>query len=130
MSDTVARIAEFPNDDRYWVIRWIDTYEVVSGRTATPSVGVILIPTANNPALKNFRSSSFNFEEECQCRVHVGFIPLLILGSIFKNGIFVGRIEAETRTVTLRKNESPYQIPESVRPAPGSTSNPLTCMAI
>lgn len=24
----------------------------------------------------------------------------------------------------------PFLIPESVRPAPGSTSNPLTCMAI
>nr|WP_298522542.1 hypothetical protein [uncultured Halomonas sp.] len=117
MPDLVARIDAFPMDDRYWIVRWIDDYEVVYGRTATPSVGVRMYPSLTKPTRHDFLSP--NLEEERECRVHTGLIPLLTLGSIYKNGLLVGRVVAETRTITLREAEASYQILKAADELPG-----------
>lgn len=92
------RIAEFPTDGRLWWIRWVDGYSVQEGRTATPSVEVVLSPL--DVPLSGLRDLDLKaaFRDNSThepIRVFTGYIPRLAIGMVFQNGVEVGRLPLE-----------------------------------
>lgn len=95
----IANFEDFPHDGRHWMIRWVDGYHTYEGRTSTPSVGIKLCPVTSNPSKQEICKPA-NLEEEAFIRIHTGMVPLLVIGTIYKNGRLIGRANTETIDIT------------------------------
>lgn len=119
-----TRIKEFPNDGKLWFIRWVDKYAFPHLDTQTPSVTVYMSQlTINNIGDKwpaNTLRKDIVGESNQIVTVHVmtGIIPILRLGSIFRNGIQVGMLPS-------RNFELSMNLTQPLQKAKVSTSWPV-----
>ncbi|QID19370.1 hypothetical protein G3580_18165 [Nitrogeniibacter mangrovi] len=103
MPEPVDRIEEFPKDGRLWWITWVDGYSVPHGGTATPSVEVELTRLEANLEdlfrLDSRRTVKVELgatpPEHLIVRVLSGYVPRLVLGMVFKDGVEVGSLPME-----------------------------------
>ncbi len=130
------QIEGFPKDGRRWWIRAVDHVHTMHKSTATPSVEVLLskIPEELDQQLLESRSRKGPDQvalsreilkqaaSSAVCRVHVGTFPCLRIGSIFRDGVYNGRLPSIRRSFTLdlsepQKNLQTFDsVSESLRP--------------
>jgi len=107
MAGAVDRIEEFPKDGRLWWIRWVDHYQVPHRATATSSVEVLLEPldTSLGQLRKISLKSLFKSQDHAQqnpVRVLTGYIPRLVIGTVFQDGVEVGCLPLSTESFKIQ----------------------------
>ena len=103
------RIEGLPVDGRHWWIRWVDHVEVPSGGTASPGVHLLLsllLPDAYEDGFPSFEQEAARRATSRMCRVLAGAIAGLTIGTVFRDGVRVGRLEAEAVTMTFSFSET------------------------
>jgi len=98
------RIEGFPMDGRCWWVRWVDHIELPSGGTASPGVHVLLSPLPDQAGRNSFPSISDEGRRQSapqKCRVLAGAIPGLTIGTVFRDGVRAGKLEAKTISVAF-----------------------------
>lgn len=93
----VDRIEEFPKDGHLWWIRWVDHYQIPHKGTATASVEVLLEPLPvslgqlRDIELRPLFKEPDNSKQKT-IRVFSGYVPRLVIGTVFQDGVEVGTI--------------------------------------
>ena len=121
------RIKDFPQDGQLWWIRWVDDVRAPSGRTGSPGIFVLLslLKDGNLNRLPRIDEESRRAEHGSKISYAlVGSTPGLAIGTVFRDGVRVGRLEAEeTGLMTFDKAGSQSRImPAS---APSASAFPL-----
>ncbi|MEP7371698.1 MAG: hypothetical protein ABI659_05655 [Nitrosospira sp.] len=112
MSSGQEKILEFPDDDAFWLVKWIDEFRIPHLGTRSASVGVILqkLPFTKIQDLHALRAEDLlqilghrNKDQTVQVfrqkPVMPGILPLLYIGEIFHKKVKVG--ELPTRRARL-----------------------------
>ena len=92
------RIKDFPQDGGLWWVRWVDNVQIPAGGTGSPSISVMLCRLDDGTSLDRPPEIAIEGERsdvlQRVCRVLVGMIPGLTIGTVFRNGWRVGRLDA------------------------------------
>jgi len=107
--DCMDRIKGFPTDGQRWWVRWVDHVELPSGGTASPGIRVLLSRLPDNTGkghMPSFGMESRNRTAPKICSVLAGAIPGLTIGTVFRDGIRVGRLNAESISVAFEFGKS------------------------
>lgn len=113
-----------PDDDQLWVVKWIDEFSPWHGASRSPSILVRLqlLPFSDprllsrlqphdvarllgEPANRNRTRLETTGPRFKDCRVHVGALPLITVGRVYKNQEHVGDLPNEARTISLPRAE-------------------------
>lgn len=113
----MPQFEQFPDDDHYWLIKWIDGFRLPHLGTSSASVSVLLqkIPeqfhgtfrsasAAESAAILGKRSDELvEGEQFCQPqpRVHAGSLPALSIGAVYHRKTLVGRLPSSSLTLSL-----------------------------
>lgn len=96
----IPRIREFPSDGRFWRIDWFGGVERNPYVPSEPAVQVLLSPLRTPSSLSDTDPASvraINAQEQTTVLVGTGQLPLLCIGSLWKDGIcqshYAGREE-------------------------------------
>ncbi|MFM5814824.1 hypothetical protein ACET6Q_09865 [Aeromonas dhakensis] len=96
----IPRIKEFPSDGRFWRIDWFGGVERNPYVPSEPAVQVMLSPLRTPSSLSDTDPASvraINAQEQTTVLVGTGQLPLLCIGSLWKDGIcqshYAGREE-------------------------------------
>lgn len=96
----IPRIREFPSDGRFWRIDWFGGVERNPYVPSEPAVQVMLSPLRTPSSLSDTDPASvraINAQEQTTVLVGTGQLPLLCIGSLWKDGIcqshYAGREE-------------------------------------
>lgn len=96
----IPRIREFPSDGRFWRIDWFGGIERNPYVLSEPAVQVMLSPLRTPSSLSDTDPASvraINAQEQTTVLVGTGQLPLLCIGSLWKDGIcqshYAGREE-------------------------------------
>lgn len=96
----IPRIREFPSDGRFWRIDWFGGVERNPSIPSEPTIQVLLSPLRTYPSLSDTDPASvraINALEQTTILIGTGQLPLLCIGSIWKDGIcqphYAGREE-------------------------------------
>lgn len=111
------RIEEFPDDERWWVVRKIDGFEQGLGRSRTPGVKVMLSALAatsqaavERMTLDEIRHYVRGFKDGPKpdlhiARIHPTLLPLFGIGAVFHRRLYAGHLKTEARTITLTASD-------------------------
>ena len=105
----------FPQDDQYWRLDWLGTLE---RNPLVPSEPLI---QAKLTLLDSHGSSDSGVEKWIQ--VGAGFLPKLIIGSVWLNGICMGLNTAHMESVEFSDINIPYDIVEFMEAGRARTPN-------
>lgn len=87
----IPKIDEFPSDGRSWRVDWLGALEPNPDVTTEPFFQVLLTPFASSPyqlRAKKLSSISATNPDQCQLiRLGIGQLPLIEIGSIWKDGV-------------------------------------------
>lgn len=103
------RIKGFPTDGQRWWVRWVDHVELPSGGTASPGIRVLLSRLPDNTGkghMPSFGMESRNRTAPRICSVLAGAIPSLTIETVFRDGVRVGRLNADPIAVTFQSENS------------------------
>ncbi|WDV27318.1 hypothetical protein [Aeromonas caviae] len=96
----IPRIREFPSDGRFWRIDWFGGVERNPYVPSEPAIQVLLSPLRTPSSLSDTDPASvraINSQEQTTVLVGTGQLPLLCIGSLWKDGIcqshYAGREE-------------------------------------
>ena len=96
----IPRIKEFPSDGRFWRIDWFGGIERNPYVPSEPAIQVLLSPLRTPSSLSDTDPASvraINAQEQTTVLVGTGQLPLLCIGSLWKDGIcqshYAGREE-------------------------------------
>ncbi|AUU23758.1 hypothetical protein MC60_018540 [Aeromonas caviae] len=96
----IPRIREFPSDGRFWRIDWFGGVERNPYVPSEPAIQVLLSPLRTPSSLSDTDPASvwaINAQEQTTVLVGTGQLPLLCIGSLWKDGIcqshYAGREE-------------------------------------
>ncbi|WAF91667.1 hypothetical protein NRZ28_05400 [Aeromonas hydrophila] len=96
----IPRIREFPSDGRFWRIDWFGGVERNPYVPSEPAIQVLLSPLRTPSSLSDTDPASvraINAQEQTTVLVGTGQLPLLRIGSLWKDGIcqshYAGREE-------------------------------------
>jgi len=116
------KIKEFPDGEDYWLIKWIDEFQLAHLKTRSTSVGVILqklkakdvtelnsATTADVPSILG-KDVQENIPIFSTLRVLVGTLPLLQIGQIYKNGILAANLPTLTEILTWSKGDEDIEV--------------------
>lgn len=87
----IIEIAEFPHDDRLWRIDYLGAIKSKLQNNNNLQVEVILRPVSDSTKSdfsqfkQNGRENS-EWQQRYQCYVNIGVLPILTIGSLWKNG--------------------------------------------
>lgn len=86
-----VKIQEFPSDGRYWRVDWLGSIQKNLGITTELMIQVVISPYRLDPDVSFGRDLSdineTNLNEQRIIRVGIGQLPVISIGSIWKNGI-------------------------------------------
>ncbi|URD66873.1 hypothetical protein LNQ82_06530 [Conchiformibius steedae DSM 2580] len=87
----IIEIAEFPHDNRLWRIDYLSEITSKLQRNNNIMIEVILRPVsdATKADFSQFTQNgteNFEWQQRCQCNVNIGALPILTIGSLWKNG--------------------------------------------
>lgn len=87
----IPKIDEFPSDGRFWRVDWLGALEPNPEITTEPFIQVLITPFTSSPhQLRAKKLSSIratNPEQQRVIRLGIGQLPLIEIGSIWKDGI-------------------------------------------
>lgn len=125
-------IADFPDDDHLWMVKWIDEFSPYHYESRSPSVAVRLqrLPFSDPKALSRLNpkavaellgglQSNPSFTD---CRVHVGTLPLIAIGRVYQRQQLVGELPAKRHSLSLPRSEescSSVRVHEGLAKPPG-----------
>lgn len=93
-------------DGRLWWLRWFDylTWDRTTS-TASVTVALSLLPeTTCVEALPLLDSdTAATATQQFNCDVHTGLIPALVIGTVYRNGSYVGLLPSMTRTFKFER---------------------------
>lgn len=96
----IPRIKEFPSDGRFWRIDWFGGVERNPYVPSEPAIQVLLSPLRTPSSLSDTDPASvraINSQEQTTVLIGTGQLPLLCIGSLWKDGIcqshYAGREE-------------------------------------
>lgn len=100
----IPRIKEFPKDGKYWRVDWLGALESNPNITTEPFFQIVLSPFHSAPlGLEADKLSSVKAtdpEQQRVVRIGIGQLPLISIGSVWKDGLhqglFAGRDEIFT----------------------------------
>ncbi|WP_293278570.1 hypothetical protein [Neisseria sp. oral taxon 014] len=81
----VIQIKEFPNDGRVWRIDWFGAVRKNDNVPTEPTIDVYLRPVSVTDKTSIADFGWLNKERIC-CTIGVGQLPVLTIGSLWKNG--------------------------------------------
>lgn len=120
----MAKICEFPDDGKLWLIKWVDEFYLPHLGTSSASVTVLLqeLPFADPNQLRRLKQDELytiwgrkkdgsdtifcEIENNGRPRVHVGLMPVLAVGSVYQNQELVGELPASFVQIELPEVEA------------------------
>lgn len=105
-------LKELPKDGRYWWLRWVDDYQFPHLDTRSPSVTAYLSPLSAR-SMQEIRRGDLrkilrdNTEEVRPVHLMTGTVPLLRLGSVFKDQRCVAELPSQTFRLSLDLASTP-----------------------
>jgi hypothetical protein len=119
----MSTIDDFPKDDKFWVIKWVDEFCMPHRTPDSTAVSVLLqeLPFSDQSRLstlkahevqailgKKFTAPPLTFYRTVQGKrptVHAGSMPLLSVGLVYQNQELVGELPPNMATIVLPEVE-------------------------
>lgn len=134
MSEYQHEIAEFPEGNDLWLVKWIDEFRLPHLRTRSASVGVVLqqLSARDVKGLDSLKATELSHilgrkKDACNPvfkvpRVMVGLLPVLAIGQIYQNRMRVGQLPTTMATISIHRaasaDEAEIEIGQQVPPPP------------
>ena len=120
------RIKDFPQDGQLWWVRWVDDIRTPFGRASSPGIFVLLshlddcdldhLPWLHNEGSRMDRDVRTSY-------ALIGSTPGLTIGTVFRDGVRVGKLKAEEIALEFDRTRSEANIKLAVEPS--ATAFPL-----
>jgi hypothetical protein len=122
---STPRIKEFPNDGQTWRVDWIGSVERNYQVPSEPTIQIIVSPLIEGTTEDAASNKAIDHERRTTIAVGVGQLPLIAVGSLWKNrrwlGTFAGKsktfanLEISPQTVRLVKADTSIEGDQLIR---------------